>query len=244
MRRPCRARRATGLNTTRLVPVWHTALSISTELGLIVLYRSKVPGAFPLQNATVIYAGADSQYAGLDQVNILLTATSPSGNSALQFTSGAAGAISSTSSSSGLVPCEFVPLSNKTLRTYFLLVLFLALRAFGNLSLAWGTKHMPETLAADPMVYIRSMLHPGIAVGVAMLILALLVRLALLSLADLSFILPMTAIGYVLAALLGRVFLHEDVSPQRWLAVALIFGGAMLVSGTPQATTGKIEGTK
>jgi drug/metabolite transporter (DMT)-like permease len=140
--------------------------------------------------------------------------------------------------------CEFVPLSNKTTRTYFLLVLFLALRAFGNLSLAWGTKHMPETLAADPMVYIRSMLHPGIAVGVAMLVLALLVRLALLSLADLSFILPMTAIGYVLAALLGRVFLHEDVSPQRWLAVALIFGGAVLVSGTPQATTGKVEGSK
>ncbi|HUB81242.1 MAG TPA: hypothetical protein VMB03_20715 [Bryobacteraceae bacterium] len=135
-------------------------------------------------------------------------------------------------------------ISQKLVRTYFLLVLFLALRAFGNLSLAWGTKHMPETLAADPLVYIRSMLHPGIAVGVVMLIVALLVRLALLSLADLSFILPMTAIGYVLAALLGRVFLHETVSPQRWFAVLLIFGGAALVSSTPQATTGKIEGSK
>ena len=70
-----------------------------------------------------------------------------------------------------------------------------------------------------------------------MLILALLARLALLSVADLSFILPMTAIGYVLAALLGRVFLHEAVSPQRWLAVTLIFGGAALVSSTPQSTT-------
>ena len=137
-----------------------------------------------------------------------------------------------------------MPLSSKTTRTYFLLVLFLALRAFGNLSLAWGTKHMPETLGADPLIYIRSMFHPGIAVGIAMLILALLVRLALLSLADLSFILPMTAIGYVLAALLGRFFLHEQVSPQRWLAVALIFAGAALVSSTPQATSGKSEGTK
>lgn len=135
-------------------------------------------------------------------------------------------------------------ISQKLVRTYFLLVLFLALRAFGNLSLAWGTKHMPETLAADPSVYIRSMLHPGIAAGVAALILALLVRLALLSVADLSFILPMTAIGYVLAALLGRVFLHETVSAQRWLAVMLIFGGAVLVSSTPQATTAKIEGSK
>ena len=143
-----------------------------------------------------------------------------------------------------MVLWEFVPISQKLVRTYFLLVLFLALRAFGNLSLAWGTKHMPEKLAGDPLVYIRSMLDPGIAMGIAMLILALLVRLALLSVADLSFILPMTAIGYVLAALLGRVFLHEAVSAQRWLAVMLIFGGAALVSSTPQATTGKMEGSK
>jgi drug/metabolite transporter (DMT)-like permease len=54
----------------------------------------------------------------------------------------------------------------------------------------------------------------------------------------------MTAIGYVLAALLGRVFLNETVSPQRWLAVLLIFGGAVLVSATPQATTGKAEDSK
>jgi drug/metabolite transporter (DMT)-like permease len=137
-----------------------------------------------------------------------------------------------------------VPLSNRTIRTYVLLLLFLGLRAFGNLSLAWGTKHLPETLAADPLVYLRSMLDPAIAVGIAMLIVALLVRLALLSVADLSFVLPMTAIGYVLAALMGRIFLHEAVSAQRWLAVALIFGGAALVGSTPQSTTGRIEGAK
>jgi len=130
-----------------------------------------------------------------------------------------------------------------------LLLIFLALRAFGNLSLAWGTKHLPETLAADPMVYLRSMLNPAIALGIVMLILALLVRLALLSVADLSFVLPMTAVGYVLAALMGKLFLHEVVSPQRWLAVALIFAGTALVSSTPQSTTprraaGRIEGSK
>ncbi|MEI9971716.1 MAG: hypothetical protein WDO73_06485 [Ignavibacteriota bacterium] len=97
---------------------------------------------------------------------------------------------------------------------------------------------MPETLAADPLVYIRSMLHPGIAVGNRDAHPGAVGAAGTVSLADLSFILPMTAIGYVLAALLGRVFLHEDVSPQRWLAVALIFAGAVLVSGTPQATTG------
>ena len=74
-----------------------------------------------------------------------------------------------------------------------------------------------------------------------MLIVALLARLALLSVADLSFILPVTAIGYVIAALLGHVFLHELVSPQRWLAVVLIFGGAALVSSTPPRTQAEQE---
>ena len=142
-----------------------------------------------------------------------------------------------------------MPLSTRTIRTYLLLLIFLALRAFGNLCLAWGTKHLPETLATDPLVYLRSMLDPAIALGIVMLIMALLVRLALLSVADLSFVLPMTAVGYVLAALLGRFFLHEVVSPQRWLAVALIFAGTALVSSTPQSTTSpstsrKIEGAK
>jgi drug/metabolite transporter (DMT)-like permease len=134
--------------------------------------------------------------------------------------------------------------SNRTVRTYLLLLLFLALRAFGNLSLAWGTKHLPETLAANPLVYLRSMMDPFVAVGIVMLIVALLARLALLSVADLSFILPMTAVGYVLAAVLGRFFLQETVSPQRWLAVGLIFSGAALVSSTPQSTTNKAKESK
>lgn len=126
---------------------------------------------------------------------------------------------------------------NRTARTYLWLILFLALRAFGNLSLALGTRRVPEKLAADPLVYLHSMLDPFVAMGIAALIVALLARLALLSVADLSFILPTTAVGYVIAALLGRVFLHEAVSPQRWLAVTLIFAGAALVGSTPQSTT-------
>jgi len=122
-------------------------------------------------------------------------------------------------------------------RTYSLLAAFLVLRAFGNLSLAWGTKHFPEALAMNPLSYIRAMLSPLVAAGVAMLILAMLVRMAVLGVADLSFVLPLTAIGYVLAALLGRFILHEHVTPQRWLGTALIFIGVAVVGSTPQNTT-------
>jgi drug/metabolite transporter (DMT)-like permease len=122
-------------------------------------------------------------------------------------------------------------------RTYSLLAAFVVLRAFGNLSLAWGTKHFPEVLALNPLSYLRAMLSPPVTMGVGMLILAMLVRMAVLGVADLSFVLPLTAIGYVFAALLGRFILHEDVTPQRWLGTVLIFIGVALVGSTPQNTT-------
>jgi drug/metabolite transporter (DMT)-like permease len=122
-------------------------------------------------------------------------------------------------------------------KTYSLLAAFIALRAFGNLALAFGTKHFAESLALNPLTYLRAMLSPFVAAGVAMLILAMLVRMAVLGIADLSFVLPLTAIGYVFAALLGRFILHEEVSPQRWLGTALIFVGVAVVGSTPQNTT-------
>ena len=122
-------------------------------------------------------------------------------------------------------------------RTYSLLGLFVFLRPLGNLSLAWGTKHFPQVLSLNPVVYLRAMVDPFVALGIAMLILALLTRMALLSLADLSFVLPVTAVGYVLATLFGQVFLHENVHAQQWIGSALIFMGTGLVGATPQNTT-------
>ena len=122
-------------------------------------------------------------------------------------------------------------------RTYSLLALFVFLRPLGNLSMAWGTKHFPQVLSLNPVVYLRAMADPFVALGIGMLILSLLTRLALLSLADLSFVLPVTAIGYVLATLFGKVFLHEAVSAQQWMGSVLIFLGTGLVGSTSQNTT-------
>jgi drug/metabolite transporter (DMT)-like permease len=116
-------------------------------------------------------------------------------------------------------------------RTYSVLLFFIALKAAGNLSLAWGMKHLPEA-GANPLSYIRAMLDPFVAAGVISLIAALLTRMVLLSLADLSFVLPVTAVGYVIAAFLGKVVLHEVVTGRRWLGTILIFIGAALVSST------------
>ena len=63
--------------------------------------------------------------------------------------------------------------------------------------------------------------------------------MALLSWADLSFVLPLTSLGYVLAAVLGRVFLNEAVTPGHWLGTLLIFAGTLLVGSTQSKTNEK-----
>jgi drug/metabolite transporter (DMT)-like permease len=123
------------------------------------------------------------------------------------------------------------------LRTWSVLVLFIGLKAAGNLSLAWGMRHLAANASANPLFYIKAMLDPFVALGVVMLIVALLARMVLLSLADLSFVLPVTAVGYVLAAALGKIVLHEEVTGRRWVGTILIFVGAALVSSTTQKTT-------
>ena len=103
--------------------------------------------------------------------------------------------------------------------------------------MALGMKQVPEKMSLDPSLYLRAMLNPFVAMGVVALILALLTRMALFSLADLSYILPVTAIGYVGAVFIGKVFLHEAVSAERWMGTLLIFGGAVLVGSTARNTT-------
>jgi drug/metabolite transporter (DMT)-like permease len=129
---------------------------------------------------------------------------------------------------------ESPTLSSHSARTTALLLLFIALKAFGNLSLAWGTKQFSQQLSANPVVYLAALLNPFVMAGVFMMVLSILTRLALLSVADLSFVLPLTAVGYVFSALLGVTFLGENVTPTAWMGTLLIFVGAAIVSSTPR----------
>lgn len=113
-----------------------------------------------------------------------------------------------------------------------MLVLTVLLRPFGNLSLAWGMRHIPQVLVIDPLPYLRAFANPYVAGGILMLVLSLLTRMALMSLVDLSAILSLTSIGYILSTFLGHVFLGEQVSVRQWAGTFLVFAGVMLVSST------------
>lgn len=122
-----------------------------------------------------------------------------------------------------------------------MLILTVLLRPFGNLSLAWGMKHFPETLALDPYPYLRAFANPYVSGGIIMLLLSLLTRMALMSLVDLSAVLPLTAIGYVLSTFLGNVVLGEHVSLQQWLGTLLVFAGVALVSSSSFNTSLRVD---
>jgi uncharacterized membrane protein len=95
---------------------------------------------------------------------------------------------------------------------------------------------MPATLDF-PLDYITVLFRPYVALGVLLLVLWLLSRMALLSWADLSYVVPVTSVGYALTALAGQVFLHEAIGLKRWTGIALIVAGVALVSGGTQVRT-------
>lgn len=97
-------------------------------------------------------------------------------------------------------------------------------------------KHNPP-LGSSAFDYIKAIFNPWVMVGIALLVLWMLSRMALLSWADLSYVLPVTSIGYVLAAVTGALFLGEHISAQRWMGTLLITSGAMLVGRTGARTT-------
>jgi drug/metabolite transporter (DMT)-like permease len=72
--------------------------------------------------------------------------------------------------------------------------------------------------------------NPYVAAGVLFLAIFFFLYLAALSWADLSYVLPLTAMSYIFAALLARFALKEDVSWMRWAGTVLIVLGIACVA--------------
>ncbi len=131
--------------------------------------------------------------------------------------------------------------SRSKLNAILLSLVVVCFNAVGNLSLAWGMKHSPA-VGVNPFDYVRAMINPYVAVGICLLILWLLTRMALMSWADLSFVLPLMAIGYVVAAVLGKFVLAESINGAQWTGIVLIFAGSLMVGTTHHrsAETGSV----
>jgi len=73
--------------------------------------------------------------------------------------------------------------------------------------------------------------------GILFLIGFMVSYMTVLSWADYSYVMPAGAFGYAILTLLAVVFLHENVTPKRWVGVLLICLGVLLVGQTKPRTT-------
>jgi uncharacterized membrane protein len=122
-------------------------------------------------------------------------------------------------------------------KTRVLTLVVIVTNVVGNVLLSRGMHDMGSVVGFAPMPYVHAILNPYVAAGVGVLALWMICDLALLSLADLSFVLPVTASAYVLIAILGHFLLEERVSFTRWVGIVVITLGVMLVGETPSRTT-------
>lgn len=103
--------------------------------------------------------------------------------------------------------------------------------------LSHGMKQIGSLSLDHPQGVILAVFNPWVAVGILLLLAFFASYMNALSWADLTYVLPATSLGYVLLALIAKFVLHEQVTAQRWLGIALIAGGVGFVAGSPALTS-------
>jgi drug/metabolite transporter (DMT)-like permease len=118
-------------------------------------------------------------------------------------------------------------------RDFILFALIVVAGTGGELFVSRAMKVAGEAPSFHPIEIARLMLRalrvPWMWAGVGMMAVAFFALLGALSLYNVSFVVPVTALSYVAGAFGGVTFLHERVSPQRWLGVLLVAAGVTLV---------------
>lgn len=129
------------------------------------------------------------------------------------------------------------------MKTAAVLIIAIISQAIGNVYLTKGMKAVTAAGADDALMStaLRAAGSPTLWLGTALLIVFFALYSASLSWADLSFVLPATAFGYVLNVAAGHYFLNESVSPARWAGSAIITLGVFLVSRSGVRTIPRAE---
>lgn len=105
------------------------------------------------------------------------------------------------------------------------------LGGLGHVILAKGMKIVGAAGAAgSPLA--RTLSNPWVLAGVALQAAFFFIYMALLSREDVSKVLPLTTLNYIIVAILAQVLLAEPVTSLRWAGIGFIVLGVFLVSRT------------
>lgn len=103
----------------------------------------------------------------------------------------------------------------------------------GELCISRAMKVVGEVHDFRPSAILRFVLRAmrvgWMWIGIALMTVAFFSLLAMLSIENVSFVVPVTALSYAAGALGAMLFLRERISVQRWLGVLVVCIGVTLV---------------
>lgn len=120
------------------------------------------------------------------------------------------------------------------LKTVVMVLIAALIGGTGHVMLSKGMKTVGDLTEAPSGrlggMVARAVSNPWLLLGVLLQAAFFFTYLTLLSRADVSLVLPMTALDYIVVALLAAPLLGEPVTAARWGGILLIVGGVALVS--------------
>ena len=125
-------------------------------------------------------------------------------------------------------------------KTLVMVLLMVVCANTGDLMLARGMKQIGNVVISVPGLQHAlwmTIQNASIWIGILFLIGFTLCYMTAVSWADYSFVMPAGAFGYAVQTMLAILVLHEVVSSKRWIGVAMICVGVLLVGQTKPNTT-------
>ena len=121
-------------------------------------------------------------------------------------------------------------------KTLVLVLIATLISGTGHVLLSKGMRSVGDLTEAPALrlgaMVAAALTSPWLLVGVALQAAFFVMYLTLLSRAPVTQVLPLTAVDYIVVALVARVLLAEAVTPTRWAGILLIVAGVFLVSRT------------
>jgi len=122
------------------------------------------------------------------------------------------------------------------LKTFLIVSFAVVLSGAGHVLLAKGMRPVGDLTEAPSGhlggMILRAVSSPWLLLGVILQASFFAIYLTLLSRADVSQVLPLTALDYIVVALLAHWVLGEGITVIRWAGIAFIVVGVALVSRT------------
>ncbi len=119
-------------------------------------------------------------------------------------------------------------------KTVALLVFGLFCEAIGVVLINKGLKQIGGPVSyqfGDLLrIVLDALTNPNFLAGLLLETIFFICLCVLMSKSDVSFLWPLTSLGFVLTALAAKFLLHEHVSPLRWAGVILIVVGAGIIT--------------